>query len=99
MGSSDMAYQKEKDMIETVTHAVENGVNYFDMAGGRSTVFPAYGKVLSQCRKDVMLQVHFGACYFSGEYGWSTELEDIKRSVAWQLEKLRISWKCIYRSV
>ena len=66
MGSSVVGEQPEKKIIETVTYALEHGVNYFDMAGGHASIFPAYGKALQGCRNDVMLQVHFGANYVSG---------------------------------
>lgn len=51
------------------------------MAGGHATIFPAYGKALAGRRKEAMLQVHFGANYTTGEYGWTTNLETVKRSV------------------
>ena len=61
MGSSVVGAQKEADIIRTVRTAFDLGVNYFDMAGGHATIFPAYGKALEGRRKKVMLQVHFGA--------------------------------------
>lgn len=61
MGSSVVGEQKEKDIIKTVDYAIEHGINYFDMAGGHATIFSAYGKALEGRRKEVMLQVHFGA--------------------------------------
>ena len=90
MGSSVVGEQAEEKIIETVTCALDHGVNYFDMAGGHASIFPAYGKALQGRRQDALLQVHFGAEYTSGAYGWTTDLEKIKRSVAWQMENLRI---------
>lgn len=92
MGSSVVGEQPEGQIIETVQCALENGINYFDMAGGHASIFPAYGSALSGCRERAMLQVHFGADYTSGEYGWTTELEKIKRSIDWQLSKLRTDY-------
>lgn len=92
MGSSVVGEQKEKDIIKTVDYAIEHGINYFDMAGGHATIFPAYGKALEGRRKEVMLQVHFGADYTTGEYGWSTRLETIKSSVDWQLKNLKTDY-------
>ena len=85
MGSSVVGAQKEADIIKTVRAAFDLGVNYFDMAGGHATIFPAYGKALHDIRSQVYLQVHFGADYTTGEYGWTTELDEIKKSVDWQL--------------
>ena len=39
MGSSVVGEQKEKDIIQTVQVALEQGVNFFDMAGGHSAIF------------------------------------------------------------
>lgn len=61
MGSSVIGEKPEKEIIETVEYAMEAGINFFDMAGGHASIFPAYGKALKGCRKDAMLQVHFGA--------------------------------------
>lgn len=92
MGSSVIGAQPEEEIIATVRAAYESGVNYFDMAGGHAAIFDAYGKALEGIRDKVYLQIHFGADYTSGEYGWTTELAEIKKSVAWQLEKLRTDY-------
>ena len=44
MGSSVVGEQKEEDIIKTVEYALDAGINYFDMAGGHASIFPAYGK-------------------------------------------------------
>lgn len=92
MGSSVVGAQPEEQIIETVHYALEHGVNYFDMAGGHASIFPAYGKALEKKRREVMLQVHFGANYVTGEYGWSTDLAAIQRSVDWQLANLKTDY-------
>ncbi len=92
MGSAVIGAQSEEEIIRTVRTAVANGVNYFDMAGGHASIFEGYGKALEGVRDKVYLQVHFGADYTSGEYGWTTELERIKKSIAWQMEKLRTDY-------
>lgn len=92
MGSSVVGEQPEKKIIETVTYALEHGVNYFDMAGGHASIFPAYGKALQGRLQTSCLQVHFGANYVSGAYGWSTDLDTIKRSVDWQLQNLKTDY-------
>ncbi len=88
MGSSVIGAQKEEDIIRTVRYAFDNGINYFDMAGGHAAIFEAYGKALKSIRDKVMLQVHFGADYTSGEYGWTLDLKRIKESVKWMLARL-----------
>lgn len=88
MGSAVIGEQPEEEIIATVRAAVAQGINYFDLASGHAAVFPAYGKALQGIRDQVYLQLHFGADYTSGKYGWTTDLEQIRRSVAWQLEQL-----------
>lgn len=92
MGSSVIGERPEKEIIATVRAAMENGINYFDMTGGHATIFDAYGKALDGKRDQVYLQIHFGADYTSGEYGWTTSLKKIKKSVQWQMEKLRTDY-------
>ncbi|MBQ2160416.1 MAG: (4Fe-4S)-binding protein, partial [Firmicutes bacterium] len=61
--------------------AYEGGINYFDLAGGHGDNFPIFGDALSDVRKNIHYQLHFGADYSKGEYGWSLELDNVKRSV------------------
>lgn len=45
------------------------------------------------CAGRCSYQVHFGANYAAGKpYSWTTDLETVKRSVAWQLEQLRTDY-------
>ena len=88
------AVQFRKCYETAVKHgkAVENGINYFDMAGGHASIYPAYGKALADCRKNVLLQVYFGADYTSGEYGWDLSLDAVKKSVDRQLKNLQTDY-------
>lgn len=92
MGASVIGERPEQEIIDTVRAAYALGVNYFDLAAGHAAVFGAYGKAFEGIRDRVYLQIHFGADYTTGEYGWTTELDKIKRSVAWQLEQLRTDY-------
>ncbi|MBQ8954896.1 MAG: aldo/keto reductase, partial [Clostridia bacterium] len=89
MGS---AYLPEADFDEGVRalrRAYEGGVNYFDLAAGDGKAFPMWGEALSDVRSRVLFQIHFGADYTKGTYGWSLRLDTIKRSVEWQLKTLK----------
>lgn len=92
LGSSSLGESGEKETEETVALALENGINFFDMAAGDAAPFPAYGRAVSGCRSQVYFQVHFGADYRSGKYGWTLKLDEIKRSVEWQLKALRTDY-------
>ena len=92
LGNSSLGASGEAEAEKTVAMAVENGINYFDMAAGDVTPFPAYGRAVSSCRDKVFFQVHFGADYRSGKYGWTLDLDEIKRSIDWQLKALRTDY-------
>lgn len=92
MGASVIGARLESEIIATVRSAIARGVNFFNLAGGHASIFPAYGKVLRGLREKAYLQVHFGADYTSGEYGWTTELKKIQAAVKWQLDSLQTDY-------
>lgn len=92
LGTSSIQASTEAEIEETVRLAVENGVNYFDMASAEAKPFAAYGRALADQRKNVYFQIHFGADYTRGTYGWTTDLDTVKRSVAWQLDALKTGY-------
>lgn len=55
-------------------------------------IFPGIGRALEGRRRDVILQLHFGADYTSGEYGWTLSLDRVKKSVDWQLKNLKTDY-------
>lgn len=87
-GTAYIAEAAERDAVAMIRKAFEGGVNYFDLATAEGKTFSYFGKALSDVRRDVMYQIHFGADYSSGTYGWSTDGETIKRGIEWQLESL-----------
>ncbi len=87
-GTSYIAEAGEKDAVAAIRRACEGGVNYFDLAAADGKAISYMGIALRDVRKSVFFQVHFGADYSKGTYGWSTDRETIRRSVAWQLEQL-----------
>lgn len=89
------AYIYESGMTEAVKAlqcAYEGGINYYDLAAGDGLAFPIFGEAFRDVRKNVMYQIHFGADYTKGEYGWSMELETVKRSVDHQLTELHTDY-------
>lgn len=92
LGNSSMGASGEKEVEAAVTMAVENGINYFDMAAADAVPFAPFGRAVEGCRDKVYFQVHFGAEYRTGTYGWTLNLEKIKRSVDWQLEMLKTDY-------
>ena len=92
LGNSSMGTSGEKEVEAAVTMAVDNGINYFDMAAADAVRFAPFGRAVEGCRDKVYFQVHFGAEYRTGTYGWTLNLEKIKRSVDWQLEMLKTDY-------
>ncbi|MDO4383825.1 MAG: aldo/keto reductase [Eubacteriales bacterium] len=92
LGTSSIQACSEKEITETIEYALERGVNFFDMASAEAKPFAAYGKALEGNRAKAYLQIHFGANYATGSYGWTTNLDTIKRSVDWQLRNLRTDY-------
>lgn len=92
LGSSSIGAAGDYEIERTVTYALENGVNYFDMASADAAPFAAYGRAVLKQRSNVYFQIHFGAEYESGKYGWTLDLEKIKRSVDWQLTNLKTDY-------
>lgn len=82
----------EKETRQALELAVSRGVNYFDLAMSEAVPFAAYGETLRDQRKDIYYQLHFGAEYTTGKYGWTLNLEKIKKSVDWQLAMLKTDY-------
>lgn len=92
IGSSYMFEAGMNEAVRALRCAVEGGINYFDLAAGDGKTFPIYGEALHDLRKGIFFQIHFGADYTKGTYGWSLDLDTIKRSVEKQLKELRTDY-------
>lgn len=64
----------EQEMTAVIDAAIENGVNYFDMAPSVQAPFYAYANAFAGRREKIITQMHFGAVYNDGKYGWTREL-------------------------
>ena len=92
IGSSYMGSAEPQEAVRALRSAVWGGINYFDLAAGDGAAFPIYGEALHDVRKDIFYQIHFGADYTKGTYGWSLDRETIRRSVEKQLKDLRTDY-------
>ena len=91
-GSAYLFEAGMEEGVRALETAYEGGINYFDLAAGDGASFPIWGAALSSVRQNVLFQIHFGADYSKGTYGWSLKLEDVKRSVDWQLKQLKTDY-------
>lgn len=92
LGTSCIAEAPEKEAVAALLLARENGVNYADLATAGAKTFEYYGTAFSGLRRDMLYQVHFGANYETGEYGWTTDLEKVKRQIDWMLRGLKTDY-------
>ena len=92
LGSSYMPNTPLAKAVPALRRAYEGGINYYDLAAGDGKAFPMYGEAFADVRKNILYQIHFGADYSSGTYGWSLKLETIKCSIDKQLKELRTDY-------
>ena len=92
LGSAYMPEVPLMKAIPALRRAYEGGINYYDLAAGDGKAFPMYGEAFADVRKSILYQIHFGADYSRGTYGWSLDLDVIKRSVEKQLTELRTDY-------
>ena len=92
LGSAYMFEAGMAKAVEALQYAYEGGINYYDLAAGDGASFPIYGEAFRDVRKDILYQIHFGADYTNGTYGWSLDLDTIKRSVDRQLRELHTDY-------
>lgn len=82
----------EAEMSAVLERALEHGINFFDLAPSMAAPFAAYRNAFAGCKKEILTQMHFGAIYQGGKYGWTRQLNDIKAQFSWQLELLKTDY-------
>ncbi|MCM1463771.1 MAG: aldo/keto reductase [Bacteroides sp.] len=93
LGTASVYKNPDTEIERIFRKAVENGVNFFDLCGGGNSVFAPFGRAVKDCRNKVYIQMHFGAVYNeSGEYAWSRNLDEIKRTIEWELNALKTDY-------
>ena len=92
LGTSSMGASGDRECQEIMDMALKIGINYFDMASADAEPFPAFGRAIEGMRDKLYFQIHFGADYKTGKYGWTTRLDKVKRSVDWQLRALKTDY-------
>ncbi len=92
LGSGPLAEAPEKEAVEALLLAHGNGINYADLATAGARAFSHFGKAFAGMRKELYYQVHFGADYEKGAYGWTTKLDTVKAQVDWMLRELRTDY-------
>ncbi len=84
MGGIHVASSEEIEAV--VAKAIGHGINFFDLCAGGGSVYAPFGRAIRGRREKVCFQLHFGAVYDEqGEYGWSRDLERIRRTFDWEM--------------
>lgn len=91
LGSGSLPEDIEK-ASEIINAAIDSGVNFFDMATAIKPPLYAFKKAFEGRRDKVLTQVHFGAVYGDGKYGWTQELDKIKEQATWNFETFGIDY-------
>lgn len=92
LGTSYIADTPEKEALDALVFSYENRINYIDLATAGAKTFIYYGKAFSDIRENIFYQVHFGANYETGEYGWTTNLDKVKKQVDFMLCQLKTDY-------
>ena len=92
IGSGPIYEAPEREAVETLSYACEHGVNYVDFATAGAETFRYAGLAFASVRSQLFYQVHFGANYETGEYGWTTDLDKVKGQIDWQLSQLNTDY-------
>ena len=88
LGMGGIQNTPPEEIEQIIGRAVDAGINFFDLCAG-GAVYAPFGRAIRSRRESVFLQMHFGAVYDEhGEYGWSRDIDVIKRTFEWELETL-----------
>ena len=74
LGMAGVHHMDERETEETVRLALDEGVNVLDYIPSEDVAFTGYQRALrGGNRQRAFLQVHIGAEYTTGKYGWTTD--------------------------
>ena len=91
LGAGSLSGTKD-EMVAVLNAAIENGINYFDLAPSVEAPLFAYAEAFAGRRDKILTQMHFGAIYKTGEYGWTRDLGEIKEQIAWNFRTLKMDY-------
>lgn len=92
IGTGPVFEAPEREAVDTLAYAYEHGVNFADFATAGAETFRYAGLAFASVRSEIFYQIHFGANYETGEYGWTTSLDTVKRQIDWQLSQLKTDY-------
>lgn len=72
MGAGSLHNSNAAEVERIVEEAIDAGVNLFDFIPSKAEPLEPMARAIARHRADVHMQVHIGACYNTGSYGWTT---------------------------
>ena len=73
LGSAGIHNADPVEIERTYEAAIDAGINHFDFIPSEAAPLDAMGRALGRHRDEVHVQVHIGALYARGAYGWTTD--------------------------
>jgi len=92
LGMGSIHNASEREIEDTVCFAIDQGVNFFDFVPSEEKPFVPYARAFRGNRDKVLLQVHLGADYSSGKYGWTRDAATVKREFRARLDLLETDY-------
>ncbi len=98
MGGYGWGYTHEKDFLDAINTAIDNGLNFFDTADtyglGQSEI--TLGKGLGNRRKEVIIETKFGVRYSNGKSVYDNSPAYIQEALEKSLKNLNTDYVDIY---
>lgn len=92
LGAGSLHNSDAAEVECVIDTAVDAGVNHFDFIPSKATPFEPMARAFKRHRADVRLQVHIGACYESGSYGWTTNAKQAIAEFEQRLKTLQTDY-------
>jgi len=92
LGMGSMHESSDKEIEMTIRMAIEKGINFFDLIATDEKPFKPYGNVFRDNRDKIYVQMHLGASYKSGKYGWTRDLEEAKEDFFNRMKLLNLTY-------
>lgn len=73
LGAGSLHSSSPSEQERAVSIALDAGVNIMDFIPSEASGFEGIVRALKGKRERAMLQIHIGACYESGRYGWTVD--------------------------
>lgn len=88
LGMGSIHHASTPEVERTVRSALDAGVNVFDFIPSEACAFEGYARALRGQRDRALMQIHIGANYETGSYGWTTDAKIAAREFEARLATL-----------